>query len=230
MPKHPLKQLFMMDLQQFLPGFIQGIVRVCISYPFDTIRTNLQANQSFQFRNVYKGLAVPLTTVPIDRAIQFYCFETLKQNHSNLYASIVTSCATSIYNVPINFLQTRIMLGSQTRQLSYRGYTADFLRSLFSTSIYLSTYGSVREQFKTTSPFFLGIIASTCMWTAVYPLDTIRVKKQASLDVQNTYQRILKQTSVRELYRGYPLVILRSFPSSGFGMLAYEYTRAYVQS
>lgn len=172
---------------------------------------------------------VPLTTVPIDRAIQFYCFERLKQTHSNLYASILTSCATSIYNVPINYLQTRIMLGS-SKQLSYRGYTADLLRSLFSTSIYLSTYGHVREQFKSISPFFIGIFASTCMWTVVYPLDTIRVKKQASLTIQNTYQRILNQSSVRELYRGYPLVIFRSLPSSGFGMLAYEYTRAYIQS
>lgn len=221
-----------MDLQQFLPGFIQGIVRVCISYPFDYIRTNLQVNKPFhsiQLRDVYKGVAVPLTTVPIDRAIQFYLFETLKQTHSNLYASILTSCATSIYSVPINYLQTRIML-NHTKQLSYRGYTADFLRGLFSTSIYLSTYGYVREQFKTTSPFFLGSIASTCMWTVVYPLDTIRVKKQASLAIENTYQTILKQTSMRELYRGYPLVILRSFPSSGFGMMAYEYTRAYIQS
>jgi hypothetical protein len=221
-----------MDLQQFLPGFIQGIVRVCISYPFDYIRTNLQVNKPFhsiQLRDIYKGVMVPLTTVPIDRAIQFYLFETLKQTHSNLYASILTSCATSIYSVPINYLQTRIML-NHTKQLSYRGYTADFLRGLFSTSIYLSTYGYVREQFKSTSPFFLGSIASTCMWTVVYPLDTIRVKKQASLAIENTYQTIIKQTSMRELYRGYPLVILRSFPSSGFGMMAYEYARAYIQS
>jgi hypothetical protein len=217
-----------MDILNFLPGFIQGIVRVTISYPFDYVRTNLQANKAFQLKDMYKGLSVPLVTVPFDRAIQFYVFEHLNKTHTKLYSSIVTSCITSVYSVPINYLQTRIML-NDSRQLSYRGYSADFLRSLLSTSIYLSSYGYFRDTFTQTSPFFLGIFSSTCLWTAVYPLDTIRVKKQASHDPSNTYMNILKQSTFKSLYKGYPLVIFRSLPSSGFGMLAYEYTREYVR-
>ena len=64
----------------FLPGFLQGISRVIISHPFDYIRLYLQTNKSANIteflktnniRTLYRGVGVPLVSVPIDRAIQF---------------------------------------------------------------------------------------------------------------------------------------------------------------
>jgi hypothetical protein len=216
-----------MDSIQLLPGFVQGIVRVIISYPFDYVRTNIQAKKSFKnipIRDVYKGLSVPLLTVPFDRAIQFYLFESLKSKYSNLQSSLITSSITSVYSVPINFLQTRIMLKS-SKEVSYRGYSADFLRGLLSTSIYLSSYGYLREHSPYKHPFLLGILSSSALWTVVYPLDTLRVLKQSST---LSYKEIIQTTSLKAFYAGYPLVLLRSFPSSGFGMMAYEYTKSMI--
>ena len=78
---------------QLLPGFLQGITRVCISYPFDYLRLTLQTSKektiisSFKnnYRNLYRGLFFPLLTVPIDRGITFYIYEKLKREKVNPY-------------------------------------------------------------------------------------------------------------------------------------------------
>ena len=60
------------------------------------------------------------------------------------------------------------------------------------------------------------------MWTLLYPLDTIKVKK---ILFNDTYLNIIKNNSIKSFYNGILLVYLRTIPSAGFGMLIYEYTR-----
>jgi hypothetical protein len=73
-----------MSSLDYLPGFIQGITRVLISYPFDYFRifkqTNININyikeiKEFKF---YRGIGFPLVSVPVDRAITFNIYEKLK--------------------------------------------------------------------------------------------------------------------------------------------------------
>ena len=227
----------MIDL---LPGFIQGLVRVIVSYPFDYIRTNIQTqqytsitdfykNNNMSLTKLYKGLSVPLLTVPIDRAVQFYIFEECnRRKFTTSQSSFIATLISSIYSVPINYLQTRIMTEksevNKIKTLRYKGFYSDLSRNFLSSFLYLGIYGELRKRIpKENHNYFLfGVTTSTLMWSIVYPLDTIRVLKQTS---DSSYIKIIKNTSIKNYYRGLPLVIVRSIPSSGFGMMSYEFTR-----
>lgn len=232
-----------MDPLSLIPGFIQGVVRVLISYPFDYIRTNLQTQQYTSIRDFYKrndmtipklyrGLHIPLLTVPIDRSIQFYIFEWCNnKKYTSIQSSLIATSISSIYSIPVNYLQTIVMANNtkiSLKTISYKGFYSDLSRAFLSSFFYLSIYGKLRESIpKEKHNYFLfGIAASTGMWSLVYPIDTIRVLKQTS---DLSYLDIIKNNAnVVKLYRGYPLVVLRSMPSSGFGMMAYEYSKSLI--
>lgn len=232
---------------ELIPGFIQGITRVLISYPFDYIRTNLQTQQYTSIHNFYKqndmtitklyrGLHIPLLTIPIDRSIQFYIFEWCnKKKYTTIKSSLLATTISSIYSIPINYLQTNIITNNNfsfknigIKSVSYKGFYSDASRSFLSSFFYLSIYGKLRESIpKEKHNYFLfGIAASTGMWSLVYPLDTIRVLKQTT---NLSYLDIIgNKHNIKGLYKGYPLVVLRSLPSAGFGMMVYEYSKTLI--
>jgi hypothetical protein len=102
-----------MSYLDYLPGFIQGITRVLISYPFDYFRifkqTNININyikeiKEFKF---YRGIWFPLVSVPVDRSITFNIYEKLKkEKYSTIECSFYPSIVSSIYMTPINLINT----------------------------------------------------------------------------------------------------------------------------
>ena len=97
------------NIKEYIPGYLQGITRVLISYPFDYIRIFLQINnkdnikQIIKANNLYKGVSSPLIIAPIDRAITFKLYETLKsKKFNNIECALYPSILSSIYMTPIN--------------------------------------------------------------------------------------------------------------------------------
>lgn len=215
-----------MDL---IPGFIQGITRVLISYPFDYIRTNIQMNQtqtirsfvcspSFSFIKAYSGCSIPLVIVPLDRAIQFFIYERLKYN--TFIAALASSSVSAMYSIPMNHINTLIVTKKEIKinlKTVYRGGIPDGIRNFISGFIYIYTYGNLRKIPEKHHNYFLfGVISSLSSWLITYPLDTLRVLRQT--------QTNLPITSFTVAYRGFSLLALRILPSAGAGMWAYEKT------
>lgn len=223
----------------FLPGFVQGIVRVYISYPFDYVRTHLQVNPRSSWRdipigrNLYRGVSVPLVSVPIDRSIQFGIYERCnRRGFSQPVSSLLATMISSVYSVPMNYLQTHVIVKNapiRWASLSFRGYGADTSRAFLSSFLYLSTYGTLRSHIPNNpyTYFLFGTISSSVVWSVAYPLDTMRVLKQTTHS-SASYLEISK-VGFRSLYSGFPIVLARSIPSSGFGMLAYETVRSLLK-
>jgi len=234
---------------ELIPGFLQGITRVLISYPFDYIRTNIQSQenisiQSYIYRNklsikdAYRGCTLPLITIPIDRSIQFLLFERLSKNNSILLSSIASSCISSIYSVPINYLSTRIITNhvSLTRDTvrsfikdanHYNGFRADLTKSFIGSVMYTYIYGSLRKTIveEHHNYFLFGVLSSIGSWCVIYPIDTIRVIKQTSV---LNYYNIIKGTPFRNLYAGFSIILARSIPSAGCGMVVYERSKQFL--
>jgi len=232
-----------MDL---IPGFLQGLTRVLISYPFDYVRTNLQSRQNqsiysyihanhISFKDAYRGCTLQLVSVPIDRSIQFLLFERFLKKYSVVTASIASSLLSSIYSVPINFLSTRIISTHATLTVAsvidfikskqyYTGYNVDLLKSFLGATLYTSIYGSLRLQIPKEhhNYFAFGVAASIGSWCVIYPFDTIRVLKQTT---SLSYTDILKKTPLKNFYTGFSIILARSIPSAGCGMLVYEKSR-----
>jgi hypothetical protein len=236
---------------ELIPGFVQGMIRVLVSYPFDYIRTNLQTAQyktGMDFVNhvnlspvkAYKGVMVPLCTVPIDRSINFYIFEECKKrNLSAIYSGFISTSLCSIYFVPINHFSTKVVLSNkpvrdmwmdfkQFRSLHFfRGFAPDITRNFLASFLFMSCYGTLRDTIPKEQHNYLlfGVASSISSWTITYPLDTIRVLKQHGA---SSYLSIVKN-NYRNLYRGFSLILMRSLPSAGVGMFAYEYTKKQLQ-
>jgi hypothetical protein len=228
---------------ELIPGFLQGVTRVLISYPFDYIRTNLQSQEyttirsyikknNLSIRNAYRGCTLPLITVPVDRSLQFFIFERISKDNSIIKASIISSIISSIYSVPVNFLSTQLITSHKRLTLNdvrtfinqskhYTGFSADLSKSFLGSMLYTSIYGSLRKNIHKDNHnyFMFGTITSIASWSVIYPLDTIRVIKQVS---NKSYFNILKTSSIKSLYSGFSIILARSVPSAGCGMVVYE--------
>lgn len=233
-----------MDL---IPGFIQGIVRVLVSYPFDYIRTNIQSQQyksGYEFIKhvklspikAYNGVSIPLCTVPFDRAINFYIYEKCKKrNISSIFSSIIAASLCSVYFVPLNFFSTKLVLSNssvkdtfksfkQFRSLQfYKGFTPDIIRSMSSSILFMSCYGILRDNTPTEKHNYMlfGVCSSIFSWIFTYPLDTLRILKQNSSE---SYLNLISN-HYKHSYKGFSYILIRSIPSAGAGMSAYEYTK-----
>jgi hypothetical protein len=238
---------------ELIPGFLQGVTRVLISYPFDYVRTNLQTknvqstglfnyvkNHNLSLRDAYRGCSIMLVSVPIDRSIQFLLFERFLKNHSVFTSSIVSSLISSVYSVPMNFMSTLIITQHKSftkeslwkfvnDKKYYTGYGADLGKSFAGSVLYTSIYGSLRQSIpkEQHNYFVFGVASSIGSWCFIYPLDTIRVLKQTS---QLSYLDILKTTPIHKFYSGFSIILMRSIPSAGFGMLVYEKSRQLLLS
>ena len=188
----------------------------------------------------YNGVSIPLCTVPFDRAINFYIFEKCKQKKiSSIYSSIISTSLCSIYFVPLNYFSTKIVLANkpvkeiwnQFKLLKsvqmYKGFAPDIARSFLGSVLFMSTYGMLRDNIPIEKHNYLlfGVTSSISSWVVIYPLDTIRVIKQHS---DMTYPTLIKN-NYKNLYKGFSYILMRAIPSAGFGMVAYEYTKAYLQ-
>jgi solute carrier family 25 carnitine/acylcarnitine transporter 20/29 len=231
-----------MSYLDYLPGFIQGITRVLISYPFDYFRifkqTNININyikeiKEFKF---YRGIGFPLVSVPVDRAITFNIYEKLKkEEYSTIECSFYPSIISSIYMTPINLINTNYIylkkkklnevLKDNFNKEIFRGFTIEILRNNLSSMVYLYTYKKLSDNFN--NPFINGSISSFTLWTLFYPLDTIKVRKFIN---NKTYFDIIKESSFKSLYSGIGLVYLRTIPSAGLGMLFYENSKKYIET
>ena len=235
-----------MDL---IPGFLQGITRVLISYPFDYIRTNIQTQEykniisyiyqkKLTVKDAYRGCTIQLVSIPIDRSIQFYLFEKISKNNPIYIASISSSILSSIYSVPMNFLTTQVITGHSALSFKniqqflknknqYTGFTADLSKSLIGSILYTSSYGYLRKLIdkERHNYFIFGIIASISSWSVIYPLDTLRVIKQTT---NYSYKEIIKMTTFKQYYSGFSIILMRSVPSAGAGMFVYEKSKQFL--
>jgi hypothetical protein len=66
-------------------------------------KDNIQ--QIIKTNNIYKGVSIPLLIVPIDRAISFKIYETMKKKKYNrVECAIYPSILSSFYMTPINII------------------------------------------------------------------------------------------------------------------------------
>ena len=239
-----------MDVASFLPGFCQGICRVLVSYPFDYYRSFLQTSTPINISTLhslrrhsflYKGVLVPLTTIPLDRAVQFYTFEKLKAAAVNPYISgciggIVSCCLSlpSTYIVNHHVLKdTPLTALLHPRNMSHfrLGALVEAARSVLASTCYLGTYSQCRDRWGNQSVSqnaHNAVCASTVTWLATYPLETVKIHRQLGASYTDLWTRL--RGNWPQLYRGLPIVLARSIPSSIVGMSVYEHVRSRLES
>jgi solute carrier family 25 carnitine/acylcarnitine transporter 20/29 len=240
-----------MEYLAFVPGFVQGIVRVGISYPFDSLKVYMQKGIykstlscllniiRKDIKTLYRGSSLSFIFISIDRSIQYYFTEKLNKSYNSYVSGLIMGSFSSIYQVPLQYITTNAILTERHKYVNistfvkqldrnklYRGYSVEYVRCLIATTIYLGTYMGLRnnlnEKQKVYLSPFLGSLAGIASWMVTFPLDTIRTEKQTT---DKSVRDIIKTKTFRSYYLGITPVIFRSIPSASAGMFAYEYTK-----
>lgn len=253
-----------MDL---IPGFCQGVARVLISYPFDALKVFSQTNNQRPWVNLkhhiiknpsifYRGVGVPLVTVSLDRAIQYKYFEELRSTYNPYLVGAGMGLLSSLLSVPMQFITSNILLmtksefGSLPKYITtylrsngliglYKGYSIEVPRSALATSVYLGTYGNLRQHLAQSSnlptqweTMLYAIVASWTSWIVAFPLDTIRTLYQVDTTGAQSLNKTISQRyrtmGAASFWRGLTPVLLRTTPSSVVGMIVYESVRSRV--
>lgn len=241
----------------FVPGFLQGTTRVLISYPFDYLKTHLQMNKcslktfvsTHSLQSMYRGVALPLATVPIDRALQYRIFEYCNSKMNPFGSGIVCGAISSLINLPFSAISNNYILAEKETsmrkyiQTLYRannsafflnGCKPELMRSLVSTTIYLGVYGNMRNKFGNSKSQCVinSVTAGITLWTVAYPLDTLKVEQQTNKNL--SMFTIVRQRTLNygflNLWRGISAVYARTLPSSTLGMLVYESSKKYIEN
>jgi hypothetical protein len=239
----------------YLPGFCQGISRVLVSHPFDYVRLHLQTNTSksisdffkkYKITSLYRGVGVPLTTVPIDRAIQFKIYEQMNNyNISPFISGSICGAISVLFTLPSSFICNNYVLKKEETNLInftrtilknpgqlFSGFKPELLRSMLGTSIYLGTYGKMREYYGNDlhQSVINGAVSGWSVWTITYPIETIKVEQQIH---NRAITQILKERitnfGILNLWKGISPVYIRTLPSSIIGMVVYEEVKKITQ-
>jgi hypothetical protein len=210
-----------------LPGFAQGVARVAVSYPFDALRTFMQAHnvplraamRHIPLRTLYRGASTAFVAVPVDRSIQFALLEThgvLAATCAGAACSVVAQSLTAVSVLQRVSPRRAFAHLSTHRAACTRAAAFEAVRAFGGTLVFLTTWQAARrgtdaQNYAVT--ISAGVFANLVAISVVYPLDTLRVRALAEARSAATFS---------VLYRGIPLAWARCIPSSVAGMAAYS--------
>lgn len=249
------------ELLGLLPGLFQGITRVLISYPADVIKIQMQ-KQLFtttrktvnyiiknDIRKFYRGSSISFVTVGLERSLQYYYLEKINKKYNNPYLSgFIVSFASSIYNLPMQYLTTNIALLNKGHDVNqyikqttykdlYKGYFIETPKNVLGSTTYLGTYFKLRSMTENTNlyPYFGGI-SGTITWLVIFPIDTIKTEYQTTKNKKLSdiiFSRLIHDKKrpldgIKSFYKGLTPVLLRTFPSAFAGMYMYEKIRSLI--
>lgn len=207
------------EFYNIIPGFMQGVTRVTISYPFDVVKVQLQnmhyKNTLSAFKNIiktdpfklYRASFLSYTTVGLERSLQFYYLEKLnKKNINPLYSSLIISTVNSVYNVPVQYITTNIINTKnpistvqfilnlyKNKNNPYKGYFIETPKNILASTIYFSSYYKIRNTFgenKYLAPYY-GAISGISVWLIIFPIDTIRTEFTSQICNKNLLNLII---------------------------------------
>lgn len=239
-------------VKETFSGAIGGFTGVLLSHPFDTLRVRIQSLEikpkilpfvkriinEEGFLTLYRGLIPPLIGMGIEKATVFTAYNFVKKKTDNNFVSGYCAGLTSsivitpIEKVKIHLQTTKIgILNSikttiKTKSL-YQGFTPTFFREAIGFGLYFSFYNFYKAN-TSNSPlhyFIGGALSGTFAWCFIYPIDTI--KTNAQIKKINIIDYI-KNHSLRNMYKGFPLALMRAFPLHGGVFLGYEMTKIFL--
>jgi solute carrier family 25 carnitine/acylcarnitine transporter 20/29 len=248
------------ELFGLLPGLFQGITRVFISYPADVVKIQMQ-KQLFtttketikhtiknDIRKFYRGSSISFVTVGLERSLQYYYLEKINKKYNPYLSGFIVSFASSIYNLPMQYLTTNIALLNKDHNVKqyikqttykdlYKGYFIETPKNVLGSTIYLGTYFKLRSMTENSSlyPYFGGI-SGTMTWLVIFPIDTIKTEYQTTKNIKLSniiYSRLNNNKNgllegIKSFYKGLTPILIRTFPSAFAGMYMYEKVRSFI--
>mmetsp|Transcript_13023 Transcript_13023/g.31913 ORF Transcript_13023/g.31913 Transcript_13023/m.31913 type:complete len:292 (+) Transcript_13023:113-988(+) len=119
----------------------------------------------------------------------------------------------------------------------YKGATVTLVRDAYGFACYFATYDTIKKLYlsdpdkppSTIQTLSAGSLAGVALWSARYPLDTVKTRIQADSISDPKYRgmidcftKTIKSEGVGALYKGFSACILRTIPVNAGFFWAYE--------
>ncbi|CAD7939387.1 unnamed protein product [Amoebophrya sp. A25] len=155
---------------------------------------------------LYKGCAVPITSLLLKRPMEFFVYETLNDSRPGSYFTngALSAVGGSLLGCPFNIVKIRVQnstsltIPAALREVSrqrpfclgfFQGLPLQLAFSVPSAGIYLGLYGKLREALLVENDGLVksrgvagglaGVCSSLLMWSLLMPIDTLRTHVQA---------------------------------------------------
>jgi len=246
-------------IYSFLPGYFHGLSKVFTTYPFDVIKIKMQTNTykttyscvknliKYEPKIFFRGISLPLITFPIDRAISYKIYDDINKNYNPYFSAFVAGIASSFINVPMQYVTTNaintnkdnyhgIVKFIKTLKIHniYKGYSLDTSRLILGSTIFLGTYGNIKNYLPDNdkNTILASIISISSTWIITFPMDSVRVDYQITKNdsIKNLIKYRFNKYGIKNFYKGLTPILLRSIPSTIIGMLVYENVKKKINS
>ena len=228
--------------KHFMNGAVSGMAGIILSHPFDTIKTNIQSNNSikFSFRFLYKGIYPPLFGVGFEKAIVFGTFlnfnhffekKEFKRETNIAISGALSGFFASFIVTPVERIKILLQNGASIEKVKsiqvsslFKGLSATFTRETPGFAIYFSVYENLKYHYYTKQDqempniisFMFGGLSGAVAWTFIYPQDLVKTKIQSNYNSSESITKIIgniyKEGGIRMFYKGFHLALLRAVP------------------
>jgi len=227
-------------LNEFLYTLTASAISSVVVYPVDVLKTRYQLHPNkslvchLKELKWYKGLSYQLRSYPVFWSVYLPLRELNVRSSQNLIDNVLNSTVPSVFacllSNPFFVLKTRQQSGHKNNTFFsilknegyrslYRGYFTT-LASNVKLGVQLPLYDFLLQ--KSDSTVYSSILSKVVTSFVFYPFEYIRVLQRNQHSSQTMYS-ILRNTSVRELYRGVWLYTLMSTPN--FVLMMYIYNK-----
>ena len=210
---------------EYLKGFSVGGIQILFGHPFDTIKTNIQANKNINIYKLYKGVSYPFFTNSFINSFVFGSYSYIyKETNNHFISGFISGLFVGPIITPIDKLKINQQIGNILYKNKYRNlFTGIYITSLresFGTGIYFSSYNYFKnlELVKGDINILIaGGNAGLLSWLLTYPLDVIKTRIQSEQE-----KHIISAFNKGNLFSGLKVCLLRSFLVNSIGFYVYE--------
>lgn len=166
------------DLLSFIPGCVQGVSSITVSYPFHVLKVHMQKydmgivnafrriydqngrdgrNVRNGMKSFYRGSFILYSMMPLTKGVEFAFVEKYNNKYNPYLSGAIVGSVSSIYNVPQYFITTNMAIDKRHTILSllrenkhkiYKGYGVEYTRTLVGASLNIGTYMTLRNNIK----------------------------------------------------------------------------------
>ena len=216
-------------MNEFFSGGIAGVIAVCASHPFDTLKTLNQSSvncykncyKNKTLSSLYKGLSYPVVG---QFSLNGFIFMTENQLYSTTKSHFLSGFITGLISSPVvNYYELhkiRHQYKLNTNVSKYLGIKSTILRDSIGNSIYFGTYYNLRLYNKNNEiiyNFINGGFSGWFSWVFTYWLDTLKTRIQSS-----EYIMYKDAYNVGKFWNGFKYCSLRCFVSNAVTFSIYE--------
>lgn len=214
---------------EFLKGFIVGSSQTISGHPFDTIKTNIQANRKIHLNKLYKGIFFPFISHSVINSFLFgfYSYSYCQTNNHFLSGMIAGFFISPIVS-PLDKLKIDYQIGNRNKLVEinskqlFKGIGFTISRESLGAGIYFYSYNFLKKQKileGDNNILISGGMAGVLSWFFTYPIDVIKTR------IQGTDINSIEAFKKGGLFNGIKICLLRSFLVNSIGFFIYEKIR-----